>query len=591
VEHASSWAKRPATSLTPPTACGGDFTAEGFGEIILPALWERRTFDEKAAGSPVLSQMWAFQDNQAMTYSSGVPALTCRHTGLAHGGAGAALTGGPAATATSGSTVGDYPITQGALAATGNYSTGTCNGGTLALSAAPHLAGTATSHFGGNEPAKFTNAGAERVPYAKPGHVKAGSLFGTGGGEAGGRGGQREPEGDPAAQKKRTRGQRGGGPPPPRPPHNVDGSFFAPTGLKAAGPLPDVTKHLPLSLTLLGTGLGGRHAPRGEHLRGTPRGGIIGGMGGSGMLLGRETGFSRVPGLFTGLTAGYVLSNLFPYRPRATPPPVTDQARAKAAFYKRASWDDLVKGWHSLPTAQKWQVGTGGMALLSPLHTLPRGGHLSGPLVGLGGVAGRLRGLAGRPAAPPTVIANSRRPDPAGHAQGPDGDHHGPRGRPARPRGPAHSGGLSPQEAARHPSLSRFFNPDGTPRFHDVVHAPDAELSQAATLLSPQAKRQLAQHLQAFTPNVAQSLGSLLLPPQTGDLAGRRLIQWLRRPTRPPRCPQATSSPAAASSGPAPPRCLPARPDAPRPRRRPRASSTPMSTSGRTTPSTPGRRG
>ena len=64
MEHASSWAKRPATSLTPPTACGGDFTAEGCGEIILPALWERRTFDEKAAGSPVLSQMWAFQDKK-----------------------------------------------------------------------------------------------------------------------------------------------------------------------------------------------------------------------------------------------------------------------------------------------------------------------------------------------------------------------------------------------------------------------------------------------------------------------------------------------------------------------------------------------
>ena len=64
MEHASSWAKRPATSLTPPTACGGDFTAEGCGEIILPALWERRTFEEKAAGSPVLSQMWAFQDKK-----------------------------------------------------------------------------------------------------------------------------------------------------------------------------------------------------------------------------------------------------------------------------------------------------------------------------------------------------------------------------------------------------------------------------------------------------------------------------------------------------------------------------------------------
>ena len=41
-----------------------------------------------------------------------------------------------------------------------------------------------------------------------------------------------------------------------------------------------------------------------------------------------------------------------------------------------------------------------------------------------------------------------------------------------------------------------------------MVGAPDAELSQAATLLSPEAKRQLLQHLQAFTPNLAQSLGA-----------------------------------------------------------------------------------
>jgi histidyl-tRNA synthetase len=59
-----SWAKRPAPSPKPPTACGGYFTAEGFDEIILPSLWEQRTFDEKAAGSPVLSQMWAFKDKK-----------------------------------------------------------------------------------------------------------------------------------------------------------------------------------------------------------------------------------------------------------------------------------------------------------------------------------------------------------------------------------------------------------------------------------------------------------------------------------------------------------------------------------------------
>jgi hypothetical protein len=154
----------------------------------------------------------------------GVPALACKRTGPAHGGATAAFTGGPAATANGGSAVGGYPVTQGTLAATGDYTIATFNGGTLAPSAAPHLAGTATSHFGGNEPAKFTNAGAERVPHAQPGHVKAGSIFGTGG-EAGGqggappdRGGQRGPQGDLAVPKKMTQGSHGGGPPPPRPP-------------------------------------------------------------------------------------------------------------------------------------------------------------------------------------------------------------------------------------------------------------------------------------------------------------------------------------------------------------------------------------
>jgi hypothetical protein len=58
-------------------------------------------------------------DNQAMTYGSGVPALTYKHTGLAHGGAGAAFTGG--------------------LAGTGNYSIATFDGGTPAANRATPL--------------------------------------------------------------------------------------------------------------------------------------------------------------------------------------------------------------------------------------------------------------------------------------------------------------------------------------------------------------------------------------------------------------------------------------------------------------------
>jgi hypothetical protein len=78
-------------------------------------------------------------DNQAVTYSSGVPAPTNKHTGLAHGGASASFAGGPAATANSGSTVGSYPITQDTLMGTGDYTIATFNGGTPAADPATHL--------------------------------------------------------------------------------------------------------------------------------------------------------------------------------------------------------------------------------------------------------------------------------------------------------------------------------------------------------------------------------------------------------------------------------------------------------------------
>jgi hypothetical protein len=73
---------------------------------------------------------------QSMTYGGGVPALTCECTGLVSGDASASFTGGPAATATSGSTAGSYPSTQGTLAATGSYTTGASDGGTPAANPA-----------------------------------------------------------------------------------------------------------------------------------------------------------------------------------------------------------------------------------------------------------------------------------------------------------------------------------------------------------------------------------------------------------------------------------------------------------------------
>lgn len=44
------------------TSCGGWFTEAGFQEVIIPSIWEQETFQKKAAGSPVLGQMWNFKD-------------------------------------------------------------------------------------------------------------------------------------------------------------------------------------------------------------------------------------------------------------------------------------------------------------------------------------------------------------------------------------------------------------------------------------------------------------------------------------------------------------------------------------------------
>jgi histidyl-tRNA synthetase len=40
---------------------GGSFIANGYGEIIVPSLWEQKTFQDKA-GSEILNQMWSFRD-------------------------------------------------------------------------------------------------------------------------------------------------------------------------------------------------------------------------------------------------------------------------------------------------------------------------------------------------------------------------------------------------------------------------------------------------------------------------------------------------------------------------------------------------
>ena len=71
-----------------------------------------------------------------MTYGSAVPALTYTYTGLVNGDTSATFTGSLTTTATASSNVGTYPITQGTLAATGNYTIGTFKAGTLTITKA-----------------------------------------------------------------------------------------------------------------------------------------------------------------------------------------------------------------------------------------------------------------------------------------------------------------------------------------------------------------------------------------------------------------------------------------------------------------------
>jgi hypothetical protein len=71
--------------------------------------------------------------NKSMTYGGSVPALTYTYTGLVNGDSSASFTGALTTTASSSSDVGSYAITKGSLAATGNYTIGTFNQGTLAV--------------------------------------------------------------------------------------------------------------------------------------------------------------------------------------------------------------------------------------------------------------------------------------------------------------------------------------------------------------------------------------------------------------------------------------------------------------------------
>ena len=83
-------------------------------------------------------------NNQTMVYGGAVPALTYTYTGLVNGDSSASFTGSLATAATSSSSAGSsYAITEGTLAATGNYTIGTFTSGMLTVE--PTTTSTSTS--------------------------------------------------------------------------------------------------------------------------------------------------------------------------------------------------------------------------------------------------------------------------------------------------------------------------------------------------------------------------------------------------------------------------------------------------------------
>ncbi|MGD0090058.1 MAG: MBG domain-containing protein [Planctomycetota bacterium] len=85
----------------------------------------------------VLFPLTVTVDGKSKVYGAAVPALTFTYTGLENGDTSASFTGALATAATAGSGVGTYPITQGTLAASGNYMIGTFNSANLTVAQAP----------------------------------------------------------------------------------------------------------------------------------------------------------------------------------------------------------------------------------------------------------------------------------------------------------------------------------------------------------------------------------------------------------------------------------------------------------------------
>ena len=126
----------------PATISGNVLTVTGAGNVEVEADQAGNTtydvatpVDESFTVASALLTITP-KTGQSMVYGGAVPVLIYTYTGLVNGDTNATFSGGLATTATSSSSVGGYPITVGTLAATGNYTIGTFNPGTLTVNAA-----------------------------------------------------------------------------------------------------------------------------------------------------------------------------------------------------------------------------------------------------------------------------------------------------------------------------------------------------------------------------------------------------------------------------------------------------------------------
>ncbi len=125
----------------PATVSGSVLTVTGAGKVMIEASQVGNAtysaavpVDESFTVNPAPLTVTATA--KSMTYGGTVPALTYTYAGLVNGDLSATFSGDLATTAASSRSVGGYPITEGTLAATSNYTIGTFNPGTLTITPA-----------------------------------------------------------------------------------------------------------------------------------------------------------------------------------------------------------------------------------------------------------------------------------------------------------------------------------------------------------------------------------------------------------------------------------------------------------------------